>query len=171
MSSRWPLSVAVRLGARVWLFEPGWWSEKPPTLPSLTRPRCPSPNLHAPSEKGRKGNRKSLHPSGYSDTVSNVQCVHVLRAPGPAFGSEDSYLLLTKTDSSRTWFPEVPPKPILQAKGRSVLSSWPGLVPGQMVPSVACPPRLAPHNGFRAGETLKEALVQSLIWGMDKPRE
>lgn len=67
MSSRWPLSVAVRLGARVWLFEPGWWSEKPPTLPSLTHPRCPSPNLHAPSV--RRGGRETESHFTHLDTL------------------------------------------------------------------------------------------------------
>lgn len=40
-SSEWPLSGALRQGARMRLFEPGRPSERPPLLPSVNNPNLP----------------------------------------------------------------------------------------------------------------------------------
>lgn len=67
----------------------------------------------------------------------------------------------------RAWLPEAHRTPPVQVQGPLSSALSPDQPPGQMASSVALPnPLSTPCGGFRAGETLKDFLVQSLPLGI-----
>lgn len=72
-SSEWPLSGALRQGARMRLFEPGRPSERPPLLPSVNNPNLPY--LPTPVPFMRLGEREIRESRPHLDSpVLKAEC-------------------------------------------------------------------------------------------------
>lgn len=140
-SSKWPLSGALRQGARMRLFEPGRPSERPPLLPSVNNSNLPYLPTQVPFM--RQGERETRESRSHLDSP-------VLKAECPVCPcSSCSWTRLWLRGNSRYWFPEVLPKLHSAGKG-GLLSSTSGLdqLPGWVVSAVACPLPISPPQWF-----------------------